>query len=89
MAKAKASQLSRRMGAGREPGTAPGDLSRAELVTTIRRLGYVALRIHEVVMGRLVEQGSQQMAEHFNDWFKPLADLLVHFEMKDHDDAEF
>jgi len=81
MATAKIPQLSRRMGASASEHRT-GDLSPAELVTIVRRLGYVALRVHEVVMGRLTSQEEYSMAESFNDLFKPLCDLLVHFELE-------
>jgi len=77
--------LSKRMGAAaKAAASAPaGAMNRAELVTTVRRLGYVALRVHEVVMGRLTTDQRYELAEQFNDLFKPLADMLVHFELKD------
>lgn len=75
--------ISKRMGAGRQAGNRTGELSRAELVTTVRRLGYVALRVHEVVMGQLISTDRHELAEQFNDLFKPLADLLIHFELKE------
>jgi len=78
-------ELSRRMRAGRsaDSTTLAGETTRAELVTTVRRLGYIALRIHEVVMGQLTRTERYELAEQFNDLFKPLADLLAHFELEE------
>jgi len=56
-------------------------LERATIITTIRRMGFIAIKIHEVVMGRLTSQGEHELAERFNDCFKPVADMLVHFEL--------
>jgi len=44
--------------------------------------------MHEIVMGRLTTQGEHELAERFNDVFKPLADLLVHFELEEHLESE-
>jgi len=64
-------------------GSLPGELERATIVTTIRRFGWIATKMHEVIMGRLVRQQEHELAEQFNDVFKPLADLLVHFNLDD------
>lgn len=81
----KVTEISRRVGAKRAaPAETPaGVMTVQELVTTVRRLGYVCLRVHEVVMGRLTSQGEYSTAERFNDVFKPLADMLAHFELED------
>jgi len=63
--------------------TLPGELERATIVTTVRRLGFIMVKMHEVIMGRLVRQQEHELAEQFNDVFKPLADLLVHFDLDD------
>lgn len=62
-------------------GTLPGLLDRAVIVTTVRRMGYIAVKMHEVIMGGLVRDGKEALAEQFNDVFKPLADMLLHFEL--------
>jgi len=62
---------------------AAGELERATIVTTVRRLGFIMVKMHEVIMGRLVRQEQHELAEQFNDLFKPLADLLVHFDLDD------
>lgn len=56
-------------------------LSAAALRTVVRRLGLVAIKAHEVLMSRLIEEGQVAMAEALNDAFKPLADALIHFEL--------
>lgn len=68
------------MGA-RERASAPGELTPAQLVTVVRRLGFVMSKAHETIMGRLIAQGEHELAERFNDLFKPLVDLVVHFEL--------
>lgn len=81
----KIAKLSRRMGAGRMPGNdtsvVSGGLEEATVITTIRRMGYVLSKVHEIVMARLIAQGEGDLAERFNDTLKPLVDLLVHFEL--------
>jgi len=57
-------------------------LSAAEVITTVRRLGFVALKMHEVIMSRLMRE-SPALAEEFNDVFKPAVDWLLHFEMSE------
>jgi len=69
-------------------GLSRGELSRAEIVTVVRRLGYVALRVFETIQGNLVSSGRHQYAEALNDSLKPLVDLLVHFELDDEPDTE-
>jgi len=59
-------------------------LSAAEVITTVRRLGYIALKMHEVIMSRLGE-GDAGTAERFNDMFKPLAEMLIRFDLEDRD----
>jgi len=70
------------------PGPSRGELTRAEIVTVVRRLGYVALRVFETIQGNLVSSGRHQYAEALNDSLKPLVDLLVHFELEDEPDTE-
>lgn len=64
---------------GRESATS---LSASEIQTIVRRLGFVALKVHEVVMSRLVTE-DEGLAELFNDVFKPMVDALVHFDFSD------
>lgn len=77
-----------RAGSAGESRTADGTLSRAELITTVRRLGYVCIKVHEIVMGRLTTQGHYELAERFNDIFKPLADMLLAFDLADTQQGE-
>lgn len=62
--------------------------SESEMVaqTVVRRLGFLALKAHEVIMSRLIEEESP-LAVTFQDAFKPLVDAMVHFEIGD-DDGE-
>lgn len=88
MEKVKAGQLSRRMDARRTPSEPqrywdPGELDRATIITTIRRMGYILVKAHEVIMGKLIAQDEHELAERVNDTLKPLADLLLHFELDD------
>jgi len=62
-------------------------LSAAEVCTVVRRMGYVAAKVHEVVMARLVVD-DQELAERFNDIFKPLVDIMIHFTLEEPGDGE-
>jgi len=53
-------------------------LSAQTATTTIRRLGYIALRVYEVVMDDLIRNDSPA-AEEFADEVKPIVDRLIHF----------
>lgn len=64
-------------------GVTEGELERATIVTTVRRLGFIMIKMHEVIMGRLIRQEEHELAEQFNDCFKPLADLLIGFSLDD------
>jgi len=86
MERVKMQRFSKRM--GEEAKASETSLSKQELVTTVRRLGYICIKMHEIVMGRLTTQGEHELAERFNDVFKPLADLLVHFELEEHLESE-
>jgi len=94
MAKQPVQNLSKRMGArpmAEQPltsGPSRGELTRAEIVTVVRRLGFVALKVFETIQGNLVSSGRHQYAEALNDSLKPLVDLLVHFELEDEPDTE-
>lgn len=63
----------------------PGGVALSEnektAVTVVRRLGYVALKIHHTVMNDLIAVGDQQGAERFNNAFKPMVDYLLSFEL--------
>lgn len=63
-------------------------LSASEVVTIVRRLGFVALKVFETIQGNLVSSGRHQYAEALNDSLKPLVDMLVHFELEDAPDTE-
>jgi len=69
---------------GRDSATS---LSAAEIHTTVRRLGFVTLKVHEIIMARLLKE-DQALAERFNDVFKPLVDLMLHFNLEDDDNGE-
>lgn len=69
-------------------GASVGELDRATVVTTIRRFGYVITKAHEIIMGRLTSQGDYELAERFNDIVKPLADMLLGFELEESSGAE-
>lgn len=60
-----------------------GSLDRATVVTTVRRMGFIMVKMHEVIMSSLCRDGKTRLAEQFNDVFKPLADMLLHFELCD------
>lgn len=84
MSKLKIENISRRMGEGGAAArvdTGSGELDRATVITVIRRTGYVAAKVHEVIMGRLISQGEHELAERFNDLYKPLVDMLIHFDL--------
>lgn len=92
--KQNAKNLRRTMGArptAEQPltsGQSLGELSRSEIVTVVRRLGFVALQVFNTIQGNLVSSGRHQYAEALNDSLKPLVDLLVHFELEDEPDTE-
>lgn len=46
----------------------------------LRNLGAVVLKVHQIVVGRLIAAGRDGEAEALNDWMKPLGDMLAHFE---------
>jgi len=53
----------------------------AVATTVVRRLGYVAVKAHEALMSNLIHKGCSDVAEAFNDAFKPLVDAMLNFEM--------
>jgi len=63
-------------------------LSASDLRVIVRRLGYVALKVHETVMSRLRQDSDARLAEAFNDIFKPVVDMLLHFDLEDGDDSQ-
>lgn len=68
----------RRMGAG---GVAARTTDAVTVNTVVRRLGYIAVKVHETVMANLIHGGNAETAEQFNDIFKPLCDALLNFEL--------
>lgn len=56
-------------------------LSAAECTTIVRRFGYIAAKMHETVMSRLIADGQHDTAEVFNDTFKPVVDWLLNFDV--------
>jgi len=81
----KPAKMSKRMGArpdsAEQPHQSGPSLSASEVVTVVRRLGFVLLKAHEVMQGNLVSHGQYELAERLNDSLKPLADMLAHFEL--------
>jgi len=73
---------------GRIGRASASSLSAAEIRAVARRLGFVALKVHETVMSRLRQDSDQRLAEAFNDVFKPIVDLLLHFDLETSDDPE-
>jgi len=68
--------LKKRMGSVR---TSP--IQTQETVQVVlRRLGFVVLTVHRVVMASLIEAGKAAQAEELNDWMKPLGDMLLNYE---------
>lgn len=49
-------------------------------VTVVRRLGFAASKAHQALMSSLL-RNDPEAAEAFNNAFKPLVDLMVHFEL--------
>lgn len=88
----KLDRLNKRMGEARRAETTPSpsgaSLSASEIVTVIRRLGYVALTAYDVIQGNLTSRGNYRLAEALGDTLKPLVDMLVHFELEDVPDTE-
>lgn len=56
-------------------------LSASEAQAIVRRFGFVLMKVHEVLVSRAIADDKQQLAELLNDMLKPIADLLVHFEV--------
>jgi len=66
----------------------PGpNLSASEIVTVVRRLGFVLLRAYEIMQGNLISAGNHSLAETLGDTLKPLADMLVHFELVEEEET--
>lgn len=78
-------------GDGRQAGASAlnaSSLSASEVVTIVRRLGFVALKVFETIQGNLVSAGRHSYAEALNDSLKPLVDMLVHFELEEQRDTD-
>lgn len=67
---------------GRIGRASASSLSAAELRTIVRRLGFVAHKAHEAAMSNLLRNSDSNLAELFNDAFKPVVDYLLHFELE-------
>jgi len=80
------------MGEGRSPETtlppSGPSLSASEVVTVVRRLGFVAVKVYETIQGNLTSRGQYQLAETLADTLKPLVDMMLHFELEDAEDTE-
>jgi len=72
---------SRRDYAGETGRGSASSLSASELTTIVRRLGYIACKLHETIMSKLIADGDDVLAEQFNDAFKPVADWLIQFKV--------
>lgn len=48
-------------------------------VTTVRRIGYVAMKAHEALEAALISSGYQRLASDLRNSLKPLCDALMHF----------
>lgn len=48
-----------------------------ELTNMVRRLGFVVIKMHEVVLSSLIEHDREGLAEEWNDIVKPVADFLL------------
>lgn len=79
--------IAKRMGPDRASplsasGGAAAPMTERQLETVVRRLGYVASKAHEQMMRNLVESRQAELAEDFNDAFKPVVDFLLHFTVR-------
>lgn len=68
----------RRMGAG---GVAARSADAVTVNTVIRRLGYVAAKVHETVMSNLEGSGEEETAKRFDMIFQPLVQALLGFDV--------
>lgn len=55
--------------------------SAATVNTVVRRLGYVGHKAHEALVSSLTASGQYDIAEAFNNAFKPLVDLMMRFDV--------
>lgn len=60
----------------------------SQVNATMRRLGYVASRVHEVIISNLIAADKRELAELYNDIAKPIVDALLHFELEETSDEE-
>lgn len=58
-------------------------LTISEVNTIVRRLGYVLVRVHQVLVENALAHDEVELAERLGDQLKPLADLLAHFTLED------
>lgn len=58
-------------------------LSASEIQGLVRRFGWMFHRVLEHVIGRVISQRDQGLAEELQDALKPVADFLVHFDIKE------
>lgn len=57
-------------------------LTAGQLETTVRRLGFVTVKMHQVMMSNLIAAHKHELAEAFNDAFKPVVDWLLNFTLE-------
>lgn len=65
------------------PGVGTDGSQETVAVTVIRRLGYVAAKVHQHLMDDLIRRGDQVTAERVNNCFKPLVDMLINFSLEE------
>lgn len=75
-------QKSRGEHRGRRP---PPSLSASEINGVVRRLGFVLSQAYTVMQSNLISNNRLDLAEALGDCLKPLVDMLLHFELEDHD----
>lgn len=66
---------------GTPPFRLPNSFSTTSAVSSVRRLGYVAAKMHESIMSALLN-ADDASAESFNDAFKPFVDGLLNFDVE-------
>lgn len=87
MARHQVKNLSKRMARSQTSSAlstagASRGMSRADIESVVRRLGFVAVKTFETIQGNLISSGQEQLAETLNDVLKPLCDMLLHFELE-------
>lgn len=70
-----------------QPLTSGPSLSASEVVTVVRRLGFVALKAYEVMQGNLTSRGNYQLAEALADTLKPVVDMMLHYSLEELEDT--